>query len=240
MKIILGMMTHNEENRYLKEILASTDSWVDDYVFVDNDSTDGTVSIIEDFEIKLRQRMKIIKLDKNYFVKDESISRNLLIKECLSAAKYDDWIFILDADEILCNGMILRVMLSEPAIYTSFYSPVYDMWTSRQYRDDVLWQGHNNKFPIGFRKLIGVEYAQLNGELHCGRIPQESYPLGGVCQKNVAIKHLGWSRSEDRISKYDRYMKLDGKGEHGSLKQYESILDPSPNLKVWDSERFGC
>lgn len=50
---------------------------------------------------------------------------------------------------------------------------------------------------------------------------------------NLRLKHYGWSREEDRIEKYNRYMELDPNGEFGNLEQYKSILDENPNLIKW-------
>ena len=60
----------------------------------------------------------------------------------------------------------------------------------------------------------------------------------GINLPNIATtlrpKHYGWSREEDRINKYNRYMNLDPNGEFGSLEQYKSILDENPNLIKWE------
>ena len=51
---------------------------------------------------------------------------------------------------------------------------------------------------------------------------------------DLRLKHYGWSRLEDRIEKYNRYMTLDPNGRYGILNQYNSILDHNPNLKKWE------
>jgi len=68
---------------------------------------------------------------------------------------------------------------------------------------------------------------------HCGRMP---YNVGELqyCLSNMRLKHYGWSCEEDRIEKYNRYLKLDPNGEFGSLDQYASILDENINLTKWD------
>ena len=246
MNIVLGMMTHNEEKRYLWEVLQSTKSWVDKYVFLDNASTDNTVLMINDFLASVvpactHDNSKVYESSENAFIFNEAKCRNKLISYCLEVANYDEWIFILDADEVLANGKLLKKMINDFSYkeYTVFYAPVYDMWTKGSYRNDDLWRGHLNNFPIGFDKTIGTKYLELMGNLHCGRIPPNCLCEQGFTLDNVAIKHLGWSSSEDRIKKYERYMKLDINGRHGSLAQYESILDLVPNLSKWNDAKFG-
>jgi len=51
---------------------------------------------------------------------------------------------------------------------------------------------------------------------------------------DLRLIHLGWSRAEDRRSKYQRYIKLDGDGKYGDIRQYHSILDPRPRLVQWE------
>lgn len=49
----------------------------------------------------------------------------------------------------------------------------------------------------------------------------------------MKIKHYGWARPEDRIKKYQRNMMYDPEGKYNPREQYESILDPNPNLVKW-------
>ncbi|PHJ38274.1 hypothetical protein P378_10605 [Desulforamulus profundi] len=43
-------------------------------------------------------------------------------------------------------------------------------------------------------------------------------------------------KPEDRLHKYYRYKKLDPRAHYGIAEQYESILDPRPNLVPWGSK----
>ncbi|HEY3426295.1 MAG TPA: glycosyl transferase family 2, partial [Negativicutes bacterium] len=46
-------------------------------------------------------------------------------------------------------------------------------------------------------------------------------------------QHWGWARPADRLEKFYRYKKLDPKAQYGIKEQYQSILDPKPNLIRW-------
>ena len=41
-------------------------------------------------------------------------------------------------------------------------------------------------------------------------------------------------KEEDRLYKYNRYKQLDPDAVYGIAEQYESILDPQPNLILWE------
>ena len=48
------------------------------------------------------------------------------------------------------------------------------------------------------------------------------------------MKHLGYVKDEDKISKHQRYSTLDG-GEFHALDHINSIVDPNPVLIDWGS-----
>ena len=72
-------------------------------------------------------------------------------------------------------------------------------------------------------------------ELHSGKsldlIPKiENFWLNS----NLVMKHLGYVKDEDKISKHQRYSTLDG-GEFHALDHINSIVDPNPVLIDWGS-----
>jgi hypothetical protein len=70
--------------------------------------------------------------------------------------------------------------------------------------------------------------------LHCGRFPMNKL----ICPINsgINIKHMGWSTQKDREEKYKRYLRIDPDGKYGILEQYLSILDPKPELSLFEGE----
>ena len=68
---------------------------------------------------------------------------------------------------------------------------------------------------------------------HCGRFPLISDYVK-IANIDIRVKHFGWSKEEDRIKKYKRYMQLDGNGKCGNLLQYESILHKNPHLELFE------
>lgn len=106
--ISLCMIVKNEE-KFLRQCLASVAGVVDEMVVVDTGSTDSTVSIAESFGATVIHRE---------WRNDFSWARN----EALKLAKYR-WIFVLDADEELDpgSGEIVRALSLQPANMTGVW-----------------------------------------------------------------------------------------------------------------------
>ena len=110
---------------------------------------------------------------------------------------------------------------------------LYDFWNKYEYREDNLWNAHNSYRLFLIRYQENFNYKFKESAKHCRRMPHNCINLLNIAT-TLRLKHYGWSREEDRINKYNRYMKLDPNGEFGSLEQYKSILDENPNLIKWE------
>jgi hypothetical protein len=144
-----------------------------------------------------------------------------------------DWILILDADEIF-EDRIVQIMphlLRNPTADV-YYCRLYDMWNETQYREDKYWQAHTHYRPFLLRYQADYSYIWQETPQHCGRLPVNLGGLRGI-QCHMRVKHWGWARPADRLEKYYRYKKLDPKARYGIKEQYQSILDPKPNLIGW-------
>ena len=197
----------------------------DKLVVVDDFSTDGTDSIC------LEATKHVFRWAKYTFEENESYLREFLFKECAKLCNENDWIVILDADEILLNPNLLRNTLEN--LETSVKNlglRLYDMWNDTQYREDQYWNAHKRYWNMCYRYTKTINYTWNRSKLHCGRLPNEIYNFNHAICNYVYIKHMGWSTEKDRKNKYYRYIRLDPKGEYGILEQYESILDKNPNL----------
>lgn len=225
-KIVGGLLCKNENGRWLKQYLEQMKILCDDIVVVDDISTDNTA------EICLEYTRNVLRNSVYNFEDNESYLRELLFNQCARLCNDNDWIVILDADELLCNIEKLRSLLIS---YTSNIKCInlqlFDMWNDKQYRADNYWTAHLRYWLMCVRPIKGFNYTWNRSKLHCGRWPLEVYNQEQFRPTDdIYIKHMGWSTEQDRKNKYDRYIKLDGKGEFGILEQYESILDPNPNL----------
>lgn len=224
-KIVGGLLVKNEADRWLVEFLNSFSQICDKIIILDDCSTDNTVDICKDYgEMYLSQC--------SYWEHREWMQRKTLFGLCCSKAELNDWILILDADEIVNNASTIRkFILSLDKEFQGYALKLYDMWDNEHYRNDQYWKAHKSFWQMAMRKQ-DITYTWNKSRLHCGRLPLESVSSTHVIAHDINnyIKHMGWSTDKDRKIKYDRYMRIDGGGHYGWLDQYKSILDKNPNL----------
>ena len=227
--LTLSMIVKNEEGRYLKKVLESAREYIDSAVIIDDASTDNTVEICKE---ALKDIPLTLILNKESKFSNEIDLRKQQWRETISTDP--DWILFLDADEIFEDKFkdnVKELMINYDI--DSYMFRLYDFWNEDHYRDDNLWRAHNSYRIFMIRYQRNFDYKFNESAQHCGRMP---YNVGELqyCLSNMRLKHYGWSCEEDRIEKYNRYLKLDPNGEFGSLDQYASILDENINLTKWD------
>lgn len=224
-KVVLSMIVHNEENKYLKTILEDAKNYVDDILIIDDASTDNTVQECEDVLKDFPHT--IVKNKKSMFFEEYKL-REKQWKETIKLNP--TWILTLDADEIPEKSFKekLKVMIKMGQIDV-FNFKYYDFWNENQYRSDNLWKAHTTFRPylVRYQPKIKAKFRKTNQ--HCGTFPKNIALLNNA-NVDVKIKHYGWSTEDLRRSKYERYMKLDPEGKFGDMNQYKSIMDKSPNL----------
>lgn len=223
--ILLQMTVHNECGKYLERCLESVKDLIDYYVIIDDASTDETVALCEHLLHDFPHT--IVKNETSMFHEEYKL-RTKLWNE---AIKHNPgWIMSLDADEVLQdNGaQLIRALIKNEEV-DGFSFKYYDMWNENEYREDKFWHSHKGFRPYLMRYIPEYEYSFKQTNQHCGSFPLEYYQFKHA-NVNVKIKHYGWADESSRKSKYKRYMKLDPDGKYGNLEQYNSILDPKPNL----------
>ncbi|MGE5405052.1 MAG: glycosyltransferase, partial [Candidatus Saccharibacteria bacterium] len=228
-KLTLSMIVHNEAERYLRQVLEHARQYIDNAVIIDDASTDDTVKICR--EALAGIPLTIIEL-KHPLFKTENILRKIQWEETIKTNP--DWILSLDADEIFEDRLMEEIQsLINQDQFDVFYFRLYDFWDQNHYREDTYWQAHNSYRPLLVRYIPDYEYVWKETALHCGRLPLNITALPGAAS-SLRIKHLGWAQPADREAKYKRYMESDPEGKYGIMEQYQSILDPEPNLVKWE------
>jgi hypothetical protein len=227
-KLTLAMLVRNEANRYLTQVLTHASQYIDEAVILDDASEDDTVAVCQQC---LKNVPTAIYSNKKAGFHNEITLRKQLWTLTLDTKP--DWILMLDADEIFEDRMIETVphLLRNPLVDV-YYFRLYDMWSSTQYREDGYWQAHRHYRPFLLRYRKDINYVWQETPQHCGRLPINVTELPGL-RCSLRIRHLGWSKAEDRLQKYYRYKQLDPQGQYGIREQYLSILDPKPNLIPW-------
>jgi glycosyltransferase involved in cell wall biosynthesis len=227
MKIHGMSLVRNEsgKDRWVHQFLTQMKLICDRVVILDDASTDNTADICESYGFEVHENTK------NLWETNELEARQYLWDKTIEDAEIGDWILCLDADELFVPEHIEFIKHQIKALETYACNSVgfklYDMWSDTHYRSDYYWQSHY-QFWAMFVKLQDIEYKWLDKKLHCGRFPINS--ADRCIPTYIPIKHMGWSKPHFRQMKYERYMRVDPKGENGILEQYKSILDKTPNL----------
>ncbi len=222
-----AMLVRNETGRWLEKVLEQMRSICDDFVVLDDCSTDETPDICKAYGADVFPSIQ------SYWGTNELKQRKFLWELATHGARFGDWVLCLDADETFDHPEQIQtyVMKADKAGCNSLAFTLYDMWDETHYRDDRYWVAHKGVWPFCV-KYEDADYFWKETPLHCGRFPINAGCKIASCP--VKIQHWGWSRPEDRQEKYERYMKYDPKGESGCLNQYKSIIDTNPVLRRFE------
>ena len=229
-KITVSMIVHNESNRYLEKVLNAAKEYADNFVIIDDASTDNTIEICE--KILKNVKHKIVKNSISLFSQEYKL-RTLQWKETI--AEKPDWIMFLDADEEFETIFSKKVKyLIENKDVDAYCFRLYDMWDETHYRSDSLWNPETYRpFLIRYQPKYKYKFRKMNH--HCGRMPANVLNLN-YAESIYRVKHYGWMNPKDREAKYERYKKMDPNSIYGNKDQYESILDKNPNLIKFEEE----
>lgn len=227
-KLTLMMLVRNEEHRYLKQVLESAKNYCDEFVILDDASTDNTVEFCKEI---LEGKPLFIHSNPTPQFGNEITLRKQLWE--MAVKTNPDWLLCLDADEILEEKAQFKIdtLINQPT-YDWYGFRLFDMWDEDHYRDDQYWNAHNRYWITLIRYQPNFEYRWHETGQHCGRLPFNVDELSGRGD-GLRIKHLGWMKEEDRKAKLERYKKDDPGFLMGNAGQYKSILDPHPQLKEW-------
>ena len=227
--LTLSMIVKNEADRYLRRMLKSAREYITDAVIIDDGSTDDTVALCHDMLGAVPH--KIIENGESCFHSEWRLRRQQWTE---TIATDPDWILFLDADEIFEDGFKTGVKeLISNRSNSVYLFRLYDFWDEEHYREDGLWQAHKIYRPFMLRYDKNTRYTFNETDQHCGRMPANVFELKYELS-SYRLKHYGWADKNERTRKFKRYMDLDPKGQYGSLLQYISILDETPNLIKWE------
>jgi len=228
-KLTLSMIIKNEAGRFLEEVLQEHSNYIDSAVIIDDGSTDQSIEICK----KVLSNVKLVIIENPI----SKFSNEVTLRKQQWQATLEeepDWILNLDADEIFEKKFSKEIhFLIHQKDFSTISFPLYDMWDKEHYRDDEYWFAHKTQRPFLIKYDGNYDYEWLEAKQHCGRFPKNILDIGSNAVSSLRLKHLGWSRHEERIDKYNRYQMLDTEKNDFTTKHYASILDEKPNLLLW-------
>lgn len=231
--LVAALIVGNEADRYLSEVLAHLQTYVDGLIILDDGSTDETEEII----LAQPKLIAYRKRPRSGFWSNEAEVRQELWT--MIEAVGPRWVLAIDADEIFdeqIKGALPSMLRQEK--FQAFRFPIYHFWGDRRHiRVDKWWDPRRNYEIFLFRYLPEQIYHWPHRELHCGRYPTEVlfYPSRF---SHIRLYHYGWANPDEIKSKYSKYMARDAGGEWCPMEHYRSILDSNPTLLHWTDGRL--
>ena len=228
-RLTLSMIVQNEANFYLRRVLESAKKYINDAVIIDDASSDNTVEICK--EVLQGIPLHLVRNTESKFANEVELRR----QQWEETVKVNpDWILVIDADEIFEKSFadqVSSLLLDNEVDLYRFRR--YDLWDEWSYRDDQYWRGHRMYFPFLARYRPEIACQWKNTPQHCGSFPITLLESARQKTSDLRLKHYGWATLDRRQAKAERYAKLDPEAKYGWKEQYESILDPNPNLVAW-------
>ena len=228
------MIMKNEAGRMLRECLEEIKSYAQtvdlNVVIIDDGSTDNSVHICHEIFDNTKIPLTLIQNQESQF-HNEWLLRKQQWDQTIKTNP--EWILNIDADQIFEKKMRDEIYdLTNQDSIDVWCFRLYDFWDQNHYRDDSMWSAHHTYRSFLLRYKPDFNYTWKETPQHCGHFPKNIYELP-TAKSDIRLKHFGWANEEDRIVKYNRYLRLDPGAKYGWQLQYESILDTNPNLVEW-------
>jgi hypothetical protein len=227
-QVLVRIITHmvigpDEADRYLDQVIDRVMGWTDEFHAV----IDAGATTMREFQI-VDQYTANVEESKLRWEDHEGKFREDAWRrmEAMMAPTADDYIVLLDADEVILDPWVLR-----PAIMANHGRRLsytfHEMWSQNQFRVDGHWKPYQAWIVVPYRPgghFVDRALASGREPTYVAKIPRIDEPVGNLL-------HYGYARAEDRQFKYDRYQRLDG-GRFHNPNHLRSILH-TPVLEAW-------
>ena len=211
-----------EAGRYLPSVLDRTARWVDE-IFVALDPTAGE----QEFDVAREFTNHTAWMPEPWVDHEGRFRQNAWDAMSVTLQPtHQDMILLLDADELVVDPEPLRDVVRHNAGSRIGFT-FHEMWSLTHYRTDGFWKPYPAWIMIPWKPDGQIR----DRALACGREPTYAVNVPKVGLPISSILHYGYALKEDRESKYERYMSLDG-GQYHNLNHIQSII-ATPQLAEW-------
>lgn len=230
-KKITGMMlVHNEEGRYLEEVLHHMFKYCNDIVVLDDASTDKTPEIVQSYNNTHYFRHEVHGFYNEWVLRKQLWDYTVMTNP--------EWIIAMDADEVLEDAAPAKIRQLVNVVGVDAYTfKRYDFWWSKRfYREDPHWQPHNTDTRIQLLHYRpNIIYQWNERPIHCGSVPQSIFQTHVVARSDIRLKHYGWANKKEYDARLARYMAHDPDHLYSpsEAQQRKEIFDPNPTLIKW-------
>ena len=183
-RITAALIVKNEI-KYIRQCLESLD-WVDEIVVLDGYSTDGTLDIIREYDVKLFQK------------RFEGFPKE---REYLLTKASNDWVFMVDADMVIPKELRLEIersLTEDISRYSAFTFRFLNIYLGKYIRH-CGWYDPNN--PRLFNKRKGRYDTQM-------KYIDSFIPDGQIKVMKNHILHYGFETVQEHYLRVDRYAAL--------------------------------
>jgi glycosyltransferase involved in cell wall biosynthesis len=232
------LVTKNESSRYLQKFIEHHNFFDDVFVY-DDRSDDQTVELARSagWRVVIRQE------DEPSFMEHEGKFRFNSWKsfEENMHPEYGDWILSIDADEFIITesdltikeNILEEIKKAEDANHHLIRILRREIWkmdeTGCFLRVDGFW-----KNDIIYRLFKYKENGTWSKKpMGCGSAPTY-VGMNGRLSQNLFVLHFGYTNSDDRQTRYDRYISLP---DHGHNDQHIKSIIKNPVLKKYSGPK---
>lgn len=206
MKLISGCMITKNEAEYLKWSIESFLPYVDELIIVDDQSTDGTLDIINDFAQKHRK----VRLVQGVYNGKKADQRNEYLKHATGK-----WIFCPDGDEVYTTDQMMQLTMhwrdeSSDALFHGFR--LQNFW--KDYRHVIHGHVWDAIMQRSFRNVPGCGYfdthhsVSIRPGINLAKWANESGRM--INFQNFFVPHYSYTKSARQImGKIRYYMRRD-------------------------------
>jgi len=235
MKISVFTVVKNEID-YIGYCIMSLLPHVDEFVYFDGNSTDGTLELIKHIQKKYDVENKI-KLYENKDCIDLKQDYTRLFNECLNECT-GDYVWFLHPDQIVINPDIIRSQIDGTAIRYNT-----NMVSFSGDREHIIIEGRSNKWATIFKKDFGLHfygtYGHQNEDFYFRDITGNEHIIYAAIKylpyeiKNTDIQVYHYCDTKPYTRRYDRMVKiLLNNGRHITRAVEEAKIHPRVTLST--------